>query len=531
MFASLHKRLFSFESFAVGLRIHLCLFCSYLLLFVFGYVQFYSDSNQTPTVSSVNYSRIFLVVALIHFLVILIIRKKQCLHFLYQFWNEKGSAKNLALFRIFFFFTLAGHFAFYTFQKEISWTYMPHSSRVELPFIAWLIHNLPINPNLYSVLSILAAIFSFMVCIGLFTRQAILLLIPCAFYVLGVPMFFGKINHHHILLWIPLYFCFAPIADAWSLDAFIQKTQVSPSAAYSRPLKFIWIQLAIIYFFAGWVKLWDCGFDWALSDNMINQIRWEWVEHYDKVPNWRIDHYPALAKFGGLSVIAFELLYFLLIFKKNTRVIALIGATAFHLITGYFMYIDFATLRMIALSYIDWEKLLNTLKAYLKPSNTKSTDFNSLEQYHFNTSNKKALYLSASVLLLNFIFSFFSIHSYPFSSYPTYSAIAASEITTLRMDAYTSENKKVDVKLIAQQNKFRWETMRPYEITIAKLYKEKDTTLMKQKLMEYWLIWKNNLKQLNQIQHLNLYLETTSIKPEERKIILKTDSLGALVVL
>ena len=84
------------------------------------------------------------------------------------------------------------------------------------------------------------------------------------------------------------------------------------------------------------------------------------------------------------------------------------------------------------------------------------------------------------------------------------------------------------MKLIAQQNKFRWETMRPYEITIAKLYKEKDTVLMKQKLMEYWLIWKNNLKQLHQVQYINLFLETTSIKPEERKNILKTDSLGVL---
>lgn len=528
MFATLHKRLFSFESFAQGARIHLSIFCCYLLLFVFGYFLFYSNSNQTSIISGITYSRFFLLFALFHFFIILIIRKKQCANFLIHFWNEKGSAKNLALFRIFFFFTLAGHFAVYTFQKELSWTYMPQSSRISLPFIGWFIHHIPINPTLYSVLSILAAVFSFMVCIGFFTRYAILLLIPCALYVLGVPMFFGKINHHHILIWIPLFFCFAPIADAWSIDAIRKKKQVIHSAIYSRPLKFVWIQLAIIYFFAGWVKLWDCGFEWALGNNMLNQIRWEWVEHFDKVPNLRIDHYPAVAKFGGLIVIVFELLYFLLIFKKNTRLIALVSATVFHLITGYFMYIDFATLRMIALSYIDWEKFLNSVKAYLKLPNTLSTDFDTLEQNQINIPNKKAIFLSTTVLSINFIFSCFSIHSYPFSSYPTYSAIAPNEITTLRMDAYTNENKKVNVKLIAQQNKFRWETMRPYEITIAKLYKEKDTVLMKQKLMEYWLIWKNNLKQLHQVQYINLFLETTSIKPEERKNILKTDSLGVL---
>jgi hypothetical protein len=526
---SVNKFLFGYSSYRKGLKIHLLLFTVYSLCFIAAY--FILDSfvaTERFSFYQLRLSRYLVGLMTLHLLLLVFLRWEEFKKQLVTYFTEKGSPYNLAVFRIVFFFILAGHFTFYTFEKEISWTYLPHSSRVPLPFIGWLINNLPITPGIYTACSILAAIFSFLVCIGLFTRYAQLLLLPFAFYILGVPMFFGKLNHHHILLWIPVLFCFSPVADVWSIDALIQKKNVTPSARYMLPFKFLWLQLAVIYLFAGIVKLWDCGLSWALGDNMLNQMRWEWVEHYDKVPAFRLDLYPVLAKSAGIAVIWFELLYFLLILKPSGRFWAFAGAFVFHILCGYFMYIDFSTLRLIAISYIDWHALSLKLRKKKTSNPYDASEIQDLKK-SLQTDHLLPAFRTGSILVgLNFLCSLFHIHSYPFSSYPTYSAMVPDRIATLRMDAYDSSGHIVPVKAIGRRNHFRWETFRPYEMRIAEAYHSRRNSELNYKLEEYWLLWKNNVKGLDDVRKVVMRLETTSIVPEERGKILSSDSLGTI---
>jgi len=480
-------------------------------------------------------SRALLLAMVVHLILVVSIKWPSMLTLLREYFTEKGSAFNLAIFRIIFFGILGGHFLFYCSKIQISWAYLPYASRVELPFIGWFIQAIPISPEIYLLSSIIAGLLSLLVCVGLFGRFAVIALLPFAFYSLGVPMFYGKISHYHILFWIPLIFCFSPMNDRISLDNLIKgklgrapKTEFK--AQYMLPFKLLWIQLAIIYLFAGVIKLWDNGLDWALSDSMIFQMQLEWVENYDKAPRFRIDHYPWLAKLGGLMVIYFELLYFLLILKPKGRIWAFIGAFSFHKIAGYFMYIDFENLRMIHLSYLNFDFFIQRLKSQKNGLrgivNENKREFEDIRIFFKSKLTKFTFGIGLTVVVINFIFSLTKTHSYPFSSYPTYSAIVKNELPIIRMDVFDSQNNMMDVKKIGQKNKFRWENIRPYELRISKMYEDHDTLAIKPKLEEYWLLWRNNNPELMEALVVDMYLEVTELAPEKRNIILKSSYLG-----
>lgn len=537
--STLHKKIFQFKDCNNGLVIHLGLLALYSSLFILVYYihLLKIEEDSIKAYHQVKLSQCLVVVMIIHLLSLIYFRWQQFILLIKEYFTEKGSPYNLAIFRILFFCKLAEHFFLQTKNIEISWTYLPDSSRVGLPFISWLVYHLPINPELYSFLSIVAGTLCLLICIGFFTRYAILLLLPIAFYVLGVPMFYGKISHYHILLWVPLLFSLVPIADVWSVDAFIRKKRkivisVEPHLKYFLPFKILWLQFSIIYCFAGIVKLWDCGLDWALSDSMINQMRWEWVEHYDKVPYFRLDNYPILAKLGGLGVIYFELLYFLLIIKPKGRIWAFIGGYSLHKICGYFMYIDFYHLRLVASSYINWQKIIKFIKNKFAPVIEHNVEYStdSLMKILKKEKLKISFLIGITLISINFLFSCFKIHSYPFSSYPTYSAIIKGEIQIIKMEAYDSHNKKVDVKLLGEKAQYRWENIRPHEMRIAELFDKKDSTILQAKLNEYWQLWCNNVKGLEDVKKIDMYLETTSIVPEKRNIILSRAYLGEVLL-
>ena len=534
----LKKQLYQFETYKSGLKIHLALLAVYSLVFIGVYymMRLEVEPDDIKAYHQRQLSKGLLITMLLQLLSLIYFRWPQFLLLIKEYFTEKGSPYNLAVFRIIFFFTLGGRFLFHSPKHDVIWTYLPDSSRVGLPFMNWFVQSIPISPVLFNVCSITAGVLCWLVCFGLFTKRAAILVLPFAFYVLGVPMFFGKISHYHILMWVPILLALAPMADVLSFDALIKKrikkvtSKHENHLKYLFPFKIIWLVLAIIYGFAGAIKLWDCGLDWALSDSVVNQMQWEWVEHYDKVPGFRIDRYPVLAKLGGLSVIYFELLYFLLLIKPAGRIWAFVGAYSFHKICGYFMYIDFADLRQVALTYINWDKASVFIKNKFKPVQKKVDDVDPRKTLDILKYEKLMLpfFIGMLFIVINFTFSVFRIHSYPFSSYPTYSAIIKDKIKVIRMKALTEDGKEVNVKQLGIDAKFRWENIRNYEVRIAESFEQGDTNLVNVKLKEYWQLWKNNVSGLDNVIRVELFLETTSIVPEKRKEVLRSDFLGVV---
>jgi hypothetical protein len=528
--------LFEFDSYKRGLTIHLSALFLYSCIFLGIYFVI------TRTILPDNYkfyyqlilSKLLVVSILGHAALLIVLRWNAFAGLIKAYFTEPGAPYNLAIFRILFFIVLSGQFVFLNATVQVSWTYLPASSRVSLPFMGWLIHHLPINTVLYTTLSYLGGILSLMICLGLFTRYALLMLLPVAFYVLGIPMFFGKMSHDHIWLWVPMILCFSPVSDVLSLDAYFRKnkqnTPAHPHTKYMLPFKILWIQLAIMYTVAGFVKLWDCGLDWALSDSMVNQMQWEWVEHYDLVPWLRIDHYPLIARLGGLSVIYFEILYVLLILKPSGRIWALLGGFSLHKLAGYFMYIDFSSLRLCGLSYINWHKLLTFLGVQFKePADIPSeTDVNTAWHDLKSGITRYTFWLGTGLVAINFLCSAFKIHSFPFSSYPTYSAIVKNTIKIIRMDAYDPQGVLINVKEMGEKANFRWESFRPYEAKIEAVFAQQDSTALHEKMEEYWMMWRNNVKGLDAATRVDMYLESSSIVPEERHKVTRTEYIGTI---
>lgn len=526
--------LFKSGTYRKRLLIHLGIFFGYSFIF-YGYHQYLGWAIQDDYQK--NYSQLlvskFLVVTMVsQLMLVIIIRWKAFLILVKEYFLEPGTAAHLAIFRISFFYLLGSHLLFSRLQNQISWAYLPYESRVGLPFINWLVYSIPITPSLFYCSTLVAGVLSFLICLGVFTRYLIVLLIPFLFYSLGVPLFYGKISHEHIFLWICLFLCFSPLSDRFSVDAYIKRRKNRYSMSEDHPkymvaFKFIWLQMAIIYLFAGIIKLWDCGFNWAISDSMIYQMQWEWVEHYDKVPGFRIDHYPWLAKLGGLGVIYFELLYVFLIIKPKGRIWAFFGAFSLHKLSGYFMYIDFVKLRHIQLLLLRWDKVGFWLLNRMKKQDSKNLN-DHLPPKVANHKLRPVFFIGSIILVINFVFSIFKIHSYPFSSYPTYSAIVKNEVSLLRMEAFDLENNKIDIKSIGEKNNFRWESIRPYELRIIDMSHRKDSSQLQWRLEEYWLLWANKFKELGKAKKVDMYEDVTELAPEKRNIILRTGYIGTV---
>jgi len=83
----------------------------------------------------------------------------------------------------------------------------------------------------------------------------------------------------------------------------------------------------------------------------------KWTEFGDWAPAFRIDHYPWLYQFAGVSTVLFELTFVFLVLFAAGRVVALVGGLLFHQMTDAFMRISFWHLQPMYVSFVDWAGL------------------------------------------------------------------------------------------------------------------------------------------------------------------------------
>lgn len=520
---------FAFRGYYKGLAIHLAFLLSYTSIFIAIYfaLEHFVQDNDIFFKTQKTLSKTLVLFILGHLLLFFIFRRNKSIAGLREFIFEKNTAINLAIARIIAFYLITKSYNYAVFGSFKAWTYLPDTSREGLPFISWIIELIPINPELYYTLGIIGFILSICGLLGFQTKWTLKLYIPIALYLWGVPCFFGKLNHHHIMVWIPIILAFSPCSDTLSIDSlirWIRKRKLKPThpVNYGLPFTFIWITFGIIYACSGFHKLWDTGLYWALSDNLTNQIQLEWVENYDIVPNFRIDDFPILLKLSGIGVILFEILYPLFLIKPATRFINLLGASALHLGTSYFLNIDFVFLRKIQFTLINWGHFISLLNPFKKEHNLISPVENK------SSLNTKLLIIGSVLIVMNLLFGILSISSWPFSSYPAYSGIVKDKVHILEMRAYDKTGNSVNVKAIGEKANFRWEDIRPFEVKIAASVLKGDTTNINQKLKDYWALWKTKVPELEMVTQLEVDLVTTGIAPEERKYILNRISLGSI---
>lgn len=263
-----------------------------------------------------------------------------------NFFSTPSSPYNLALLRIVTFGVLLG----FDLSQAEWYAQFPSLLRVPPPGLDALLAHLPVTADTVSVASVLfrsACIFGL---IGLYARTSAIVAVVSGLYVLGVPQFYGKVNHYHHVLWFVSLLAASPCADVLSVDAVrhgwrrSSPAPPSPSRSYGLPLRFLWILLGIIYFFPGFWKLTSEGLSWALSDNLKHRMHTLWFSAESFSPLFRLDQYPLLYQTAGLFTLAFENGFLFCLPFSSLRPLAASAAFAFHELTRLFLNIHFWTL-------------------------------------------------------------------------------------------------------------------------------------------------------------------------------------------
>jgi hypothetical protein len=225
--------------------------------------------------------------------------------------------------------------------------------------LAW-VAAWPISVVLARVAFALALVASVAALLGWRTRVSAGLAALALVYLLGVPQLYGTVRHYHHLVWLAALLAVAPSGDALSIDARARARQgdspPAPGPAYGVPLAVAWLLAACIFFFPGLWKLRQSGFAWALSDNLVQLMRWKWLQH-GRVPSLRIDLHPRLCQAGALAVLAFELSFPLLLLHRFGRAMALVGALIFHALTAWLLFIGFGSLLCLYAALVPWHRL------------------------------------------------------------------------------------------------------------------------------------------------------------------------------
>jgi len=467
-----------------------------------------------------------------------------------RFLFESVAPQLLALLRMALLFKLAGHLFYYVPTHLAAAAAMPYEARAGLPYANWYIQLLPINPDLYQVVSILGGVSCLLAGVGLFTRPSLIVATLAIFYVLGVPNFYGKVNHTHFMLWAPAILAFSPAGAALSIDAWWRYRRDGtlvrqPHYAYGLPLKVILLQLGFVYFFSAIGKLWLGGLQWALSDNLIHLMHLEWLEQYDKIPALRIDRYPWLCRLGAMGVICFELLYIFLILTPVTRVVALVGAIGFHGITGYFLTINFKFLQLLnALSLNFWAiyarlwRGLPVLVGWLVGGILfflfRTIDFIGGLVFLFGLfafwqvrrpepapfspvvvlPARLFAPLVVGLLSFNFLFGLNQITSWPFSAYPSYSFVRTGEVRYVWFIPQTATGDTLDLNQLGQQAAYRKENILPLAEQAVNLWNQQDTIAFRKHTLNYWLLFREQLPALKAATGAAVVLQEFSTNPD-----------------
>lgn len=211
--------------------------------------------------------------------------------------------------------------------------------------------------------------------LGLFSRTSALLVSVLFFGAWGSIQWFGKVDHHHHLLWFALILAASRSGDALSLDAWWAGRRAGrpgvlgpsrPSSAYGMPLAFCMLLVGVLYFFPGFWKLTTSGLDWALSDNLKHTMYMKWRGLGDWTPAVRIDRFPALYMAGGLAVLLFEISFIALVLGRRTRMLAAFYGLGFHFATQQIMQISFWSLRNCYVMFFDWHRILGWIGRRLR---------------------------------------------------------------------------------------------------------------------------------------------------------------------
>jgi hypothetical protein len=188
--------------------------------------------------------------------------------------------------------------------------------------------------------------------LGAYARAAFASTALGLFVLLALPHRTGAVIHSHHLLWVATLLAASPCADVWSVDAHFEPRALGPRAQYVAPLVVLRALVACIYFFPGLHKLLAFLGGTDPASWMRSHLIWKWLQH-GRAPALFAQLSPAWFAPLALSALAFELCMPVLVAFRRTRLLALLGAVAFHVGTALLLFIRFESLAAVLVALID----------------------------------------------------------------------------------------------------------------------------------------------------------------------------------
>lgn len=214
---------------------------------------------------------------------------------------------------------------------------------------------LRLTPGSAQVLRSVALSSGALAMLGFYSRTALAALTLSAMPLYALSQFSGAVIHDMHLFWLSGLLALSPCGDVWALDSW-GAAPARALGAYTVPVWFCRAFLGVIYFFPGFHKLLESGWDWATGPHVVAQMHAKWFEMAE-LPALRIDRYPALCSLGGHAVLLFELGFFLLASQRRTRLVAVCLGLGFHWATQAFFFIPFVSLWACYVVLLPWGTL------------------------------------------------------------------------------------------------------------------------------------------------------------------------------
>lgn len=322
-----------------------------------------TDGPVPAVIRSTLYSKFLLVLGFGSIAALALVFRRRTATIVSKYFSASTHPLNLALFRVVLFGFAAGMFSY---EYILLFATLPESFVLPPVGMGWVLDVLPVRPGLatwayggFLVATVFAAV-------GFMTRASAVVAVVLGTYVLGIPNFYGKVDHYNHVIWFMAILAASPAGATFSVDAVIRawrrggtEAPPGPAVRYALPLRFVWLLIGISYFFPGLWKVAEGGLAWPLGDTFRTILYRQWAVIPGFQPPFALDRYPVLFRAAASAAVAFELAFVFLIFFPRLRRLAVAAGLAFHNVTGLMMSIWFLPMQVSYASFLDWHRIFH----------------------------------------------------------------------------------------------------------------------------------------------------------------------------
>ncbi|MFT4604948.1 MAG: hypothetical protein ACI9W4_001687 [Rhodothermales bacterium] len=361
-----------------------------------------------------------------------------------RLFERKADCRDLAFFRVVVFLSLAA----YTQPAEIGrFADLPPDLLLAPVGWGWLLGFMPLSSVWAVPLAWLLIGASLAAAVGFRPRVTSWLAVGLGVVVLGIPQFYGKINHFHHLIWFTAIVAASPAWDVWSLGAWRTQASgaVSPTGQrtgsascglhYGRPLVWVWLLIGLIYFFPG---LWKAAVDaaaWMDGSAMATMLHAQWFR-MDAVPPIRVD-LGGLSMLAGSAVLVFEIGFIFALASPSSRAVFVLGAALFHLGVFLLAGINFWSLAVCLVAFIPVGYLVDRLRG-VPPEGAAPAPPPAAGRHPDLRVNRLGAVLVGLMLMAGLT----GLDTWPVAVYPTFAGIPDHLYATLMLE--TSDGERID---------------------------------------------------------------------------------------